>query len=177
MTPQFNTIEHAWITKAGLAAVVIMTEMGHRCGYVAVLPDHSLHGVGYYDETYALKDQKGTVPTTPEMVFDVHGGITFSGVPTLLKKLDEYDLNPWWFGFDCAHAGDAASPEYYTSMRREFPDKPFLWEPALGYGVHRDLEFCITHCESLAVQIKTMTAPRWLMWVRRAWAAVTTMPG
>jgi hypothetical protein len=147
--------------------------------------------VGYSDETFALLPPKpdtpigkrgvftllgaalsGTIARSPEMVFDVHGGITFSGElkhELLQEKLGKFD--PWWFGYDCAHAGDAASPEYYERMRQEHPTRPFMWEPVVG-GVHRDLDYCINECESLASQIRTLTAPRWRAWLRRVWAAV-----
>jgi hypothetical protein len=109
--------------------------MGHLCGYVGITSDHPLYGVDYSSETPALNRffeewKKQTVgdrgivsilcasmhtdhgALTPELFFDVHGGITFSGqggkYPT-----DEKDL--WFFGFDCAHAGD--TPENWTEDR------------------------------------------------------------
>ena len=57
----------------GYRCVVIMTDMGHRCGYVGVDNTHQFFGKDYSDTT------------TKEMIdkikdlFDVHGGITYSG--------------------------------------------------------------------------------------------------
>lgn len=35
MTIEYK-VEKQWITKSGLDAVIVMTSMGHRCGYVGV---------------------------------------------------------------------------------------------------------------------------------------------
>ena len=147
------TIEKDWTTVAGFRAVVLMGSLGHRCGYVGVPPGHPLHGIEYSSPCAALQEvsdeegigQRGIIPLViaacnpdrmlaPDVVFDVHGGITYSGegdypVPS--------DL--WWFGFDCAHHGDA--PDLGS---RRYGD--------CG-GVHRSLEYCEQQCESLAEQL------------------------
>lgn len=167
------TVEKDWITGAGMRAVVIMGSMGFRCGYVGVQPGHPLYGIGYSQETDALfplpEDEKlgkrsivaawcaassGRIPQTPEMAFDVHGGLTYSGgEPNYPVKSDL-----WWFGFDCGHAGDASSPEYMQAMREKYPESVGLWRQH-GGEVHRSLEYAADECESLAQQIidKTVT--------------------
>lgn len=113
-------IEKDWTTKAGLRAVVVMVDDGsHRCGYIAVPDGHSLHG-----EEYDAFD------------VDVHGGVTFSGHGSEGYPASGTD---WWFGFDCAHFGDA------TSYSRR--------------GVFRSLEFVEAECESLASQIIAKYTP------------------
>ena len=37
---------------------------------------------------------------SPDVLVDVHGGITFAG------KLKNEPLDLWWFGWDAAHMGD-----------------------------------------------------------------------
>ena len=93
-------VEREW-EHAGLkCAVVQAREAGNRCGYVRVPPTHSLHGKDY---------------DAPDV--NVHGGLTFSEVEPCV----EGDGTGWWFGFDCAHLGDAyndPNPDW-TSLSEE----------------------------------------------------------
>lgn len=163
-------VERDWITPAGLRAVVIMGDRGSRCGYVGVPKGHPLYGAEYGAETSALPTPsdtapigkrglitvlcaavEGRMPRSPEMAFDVHGGITYSGGD------DGYPVasDLWWYGYDCAHYGDAPSDEYRERMLAEYPDKPFMW--CDGDGIHRALDYCVGECESLASQIAEQT--------------------
>lgn len=144
-------LEKEWITKAGFLARAGMVNESHRCGYVAVGPDHPLFGVNYNEETDVLipPDENETVGkrspiillslsfggplTVPDVVMDVHGGLTYS-------EQDENDPNLWWFGFDCAHAGDLTM----THIKHDFTE-----------GEFRSLEYVIEECESLAEQLIT----------------------
>lgn len=156
-------VEKDWTTKAGFRAVVTMSDMGHHCGYVGLPKGHPLYGVEYNDPSPVLTMPPDDEPvgkrsaitllcaipermTSPEVVFDVHGSLTFSGggqYPVLS------DL--WWFGYDCGHAGDLPSPEYLQELRERYPGSPVKRE---GTGEFRSLEYCIDECESLARQIK-----------------------
>ncbi len=71
------TIARDWITEAGLRAVCLRVTLDHvplpaqmntewLCGYVEVPVGHPLHGKPYNAEA------------SPELAFDVHGGLTFS---------------------------------------------------------------------------------------------------
>jgi len=164
-------VEKDWITAAGLRAVVTNSERsGHRCGYVGVPSNHPLHGVEYMNPTAALPplsddEEIGkrslitalVVATSdnddarqcPDAVFDVHGGLTYSGEGDYPV---ESDL--WWFGYDCGHYGDGKSPEYLNAQRKRYPDSPFMWDDD---GEFRSLEYCVSECESLATQIAEKT--------------------
>ena len=122
------TVEKDWITEAGLRAVVVMTSMGHRCGYVGVPKNHPLSEKHYND----LSDPYP----------DVHGGLTYS------NRSPEYPVESdlWWFGYDCAHLWDAPSTQYLE----EHPDTHGFIE--MG-AIHRSLNYCISNCESLASQL------------------------
>lgn len=65
---------------------------GNWCGYAAVPPGHPLHG-----------------KSSEDTELSAHGGITFAegcgGFICHVPAEGEPD-NVWWFGFDCAHAGD-----------------------------------------------------------------------
>ena len=115
--------EKEWTTRAGLKAVVIAHDMGHRCGYVGVPEDHPWHGKGYDD-----------------VDLDVHGGLTYADARD--------DL--WWFGYDCAHLGDAADPDLMSDKY-----KTFSWSRALTFGgdTIKTLDFCVNECESMAAQL------------------------
>jgi hypothetical protein len=130
-------IEKDWTTDAGLRAVVIMGHLGHRCGYVGIPTEHSLYGVGHGDKTPHLKLD------SPEYVFEVHGGLTYSG-----NGREKYPVESelWWFGYDCGHAGDAPAPG------------PRMFAYYHEGDVHRTLEYCISECESLARQIMEKTS-------------------
>ena len=80
-------IEREW-AHVGLTCAVVQAREGmHRCGYVRVPPGHPYHGKSYDDVADV----------------SVHGGLTFAeGEPCTHD-----DGVGWWFGFDCAHAGDA----------------------------------------------------------------------
>lgn len=163
-----HVLEQDWTTKAGLRAVVLMTDVGHRCGYVAVDRDNPLHSVDYHTHCDALTVPPEDTPlgkrgimtvltydgtrASPDIVFDVHGGLTYSG------GSDNYPVaapDLWWFGYDCAHCDDAPSPEYVAQQKGLYPDKPFMWRD--HEGEHRTLEYCISECESLAQQIVEKT--------------------
>jgi len=124
----------------GYTYVVVMTQMGHRCGYVGISKSHPLHGVKYSDPHPALKrslvektpiGDRGIIPlvidafrhdddkdcVSPDVYFDVHGGITYS------DSLNDYpianDGSRWWFGFDCSHLGDAPDLQWLRDHGNE----------------------------------------------------------
>ena len=157
-------VERDWITEAGLRAVRLIANRSHRCGYVEVPVGHPLYGVGYCEATPALigidlesleLGKKSpililtggvnalpgeTIRRSPDVVFDVHGGLTFS------RGGGKYPVQSegWWFGFDCSHHGDG-------SMREDmnFPDD--------NYPV-RSEDYVVAECESLARQLANIGA-------------------
>lgn len=131
------------------------------CGYVAVPKEHPLHGYNYSvsrkiskpavaqvwdtsgedrEWTYGLYSEEFDCGfLSPEAVFRVHGGLTYSGdkCPT-----NDPDGN-WWFGFDCAHAGDFIP---YDGAVRDLVSRH-------DGDIYRDLTFVIAQCEHLAKQL------------------------
>lgn len=159
-----HDIEKDWTTKAGLRAIVLVCKSGerrtHRCGYVQVPEGHPLHGIEYGAPMTAIPKEaaenaklgkKGallaftagvnaldgeTIRRSPDVVFDCHGGLTYSGG-------DGYPAaGGWWFGFDCHHSGDGdIEPDPRWSDRG---------------GIVRELDYVIDECESLAAQMVAM---------------------
>ena len=91
-----------FMTAAGLPGLILRGPVGALCGYVGVLPNHPLHGIAYNEDTDLLGDALtermaqpigehppfpvlvaavlgGEVKRSPDVVFNVHGGLTFSG--------------------------------------------------------------------------------------------------
>ena len=111
----------------GLPCVVIALDMGHRCGYVGVPKEHPLYGKSYNDVIPNVKKSdlgeeligdRGVMSllfasldgedVRGDLYFDVHGSLTYSGDG---KKGYPVKAPVWWFGFDCAHAGDENRPQ------------------------------------------------------------------
>lgn len=155
-------LQRYWQTKAGLYAAIFWARGSHFCGYVRVPESHPLFGVPYSEVNESLrglalrnKDQPTEISAltlftatidadeelgfrlSPDVVLDVHGGITYSsGSQTYPVSLE----GPvWWYGFDCAHAGDK---QYGRMEELASPDDVF-----------RDEQFCIRQCEKLANQL------------------------
>lgn len=156
--------EKDWITASGLRAVVVicLRENGtksHRCGYVEVPKGNPLHGVKYNQPHASLKkfargdfeigkrgailaltagvhaEEGDVVRCSPDVAFNVHGGLTYSGGVGYPAPGDG-----WWFGFDCAHCDDGfIDPDEHHQHFN---------------GPERTLRYCVSECEDLATQIK-----------------------
>jgi hypothetical protein len=103
--------------------------LAHWCGYAGVDKSHKLYGVEYNSLFI------------PEAL-EVHGGLTYSDYM-------EYDPNHrWWFGFDCAHAGDY-SPGMFSLMSTAFLP--------LGEQTYRTLVYVKEQLMSLADQLADLS--------------------
>ena len=147
----------------GYKCAVIFHRMGHRCGYVGVPRDHPLYGK-HYDERLPInvedcpdlpvvnilaamcldtsKDKRINIAN----FFQVHGGITYA------KGEKNYPIESdglWWFGFDCAHAGD--SPDY-DKVQEYFGETPFRYNTP--DDVVRSLEYAVNETVNLATQLR-----------------------
>ena len=134
---------------AGLPCLAIRhPHSGHWCGYAAVPPQHPYHGRGQ-----------------EEVDVDVHGGLTYAKACHAdvchVPKPGEPD-NVWWFGFDCAHAGDLACIMLYqlkAGTGYPWPEKPYDHAVALAaddYRVdcYRTLDYVVVQTNYLAEQLR-----------------------
>jgi len=158
----------------GLRCVVVFTSMGHRCGYVGIDKEHPLFGKYYSSKCLKMADiedqpigKRGIIPifcageneselVSPDLYFDVHGSITFSG-----GNPSDYPVKSalWWFGFDCAHAGDESDYKQafdYGILSEDRLNALQSYRSCLG-GVHRSKEYVESECKSLADQLKKLT--------------------
>ena len=105
------------------------SEMGYANGYVAVSPDHPLHGIDY-DRVYDMTD------------ISVWGGLTFSETAEHCRawnsdciemiddgKFEDIPADWWVFGFDTMHFGD---------------------------GPHHDREWVISETRNLQMQLESI---------------------
>ena len=156
-------VERRWKTKHGHHAIVLMNDMGFRCGYVAVEPPHPLHSHSYHDPSPYLSapvdeqlGKRGIMPLfctqsddamrAPDVVFDVHGSLTYSAPCDGGMICHDGPENLWWFGFDAGHCDDAPAP---GSRMDHFAT----------HGVHRTEEYMVAECESLSEQLVTRVGP------------------
>jgi hypothetical protein len=154
-----------------LKCVVTFSNGGYRCGYVGISPEHPLFGIAYNTDIKSpelLQELKESTQgkrniidifcwdgeqTTPSMLFDVHGGITYS------EKGNRYpclQVDPiWWFGFDCAHYDDGK--DWPTRARYFVPKIPdYVYEIERQYltdEIVRTKEYVIQECRNLAEQL------------------------
>jgi len=139
-----------WVTEAGFRAIVYRIPGRHYCGYVGLPENHPLYGIEYSTPTNSIApaqegdeigkrgimtlitlslDENGF--SRPDIVFDVHGSLTYSGKGRY--PVDDGN-NLWWFGFDTAHCDD---------------DNPSI----------QNESYVFAECESLALQIRERTLP------------------
>jgi hypothetical protein len=124
--------------KTGLPCLAVRhRDYGHWCGYVGVTDQHPWYG----KDCDALNDNP-----------DVHWGLTYAdkcqpsddeskGI-CHVPAPGEPD-HVWWFGFDCAHSGDASPQDFaYWEKRGEVP-----------YANYRSLSFVKNQCKKLAEQL------------------------
>ena len=152
--PKEDNFEHAGLQCRICRHPILL----HYCGYVGVPKGHPLYGVELDQETPALQEALerlkrardvemtfaravavlvGEIKPTPQIVLEVHGGITYSGDRVPGEKSDGL----WWFGFDCAHAGDFVPKSYFEA-------------PDLFQGtVYRNYEYVRAQAERLADQL------------------------
>lgn len=151
--------------RTSLQCAIRRTKAGNLCGYVGVPPGHVFFGWDYHDDVrlrdeflkqrkvggdvssvdiflYALQGgpDNGTIPLG--MALRVHWGVNYAGeFPT-----DDPPCEAWWFGFDCAHAGDLV-----PGMMEFFSQFKLLREVT-----YRDLAYVKGQCELLAFQLRQL---------------------
>jgi len=161
----------------GLRCVISRTEhSGNLCGYVRIGEAHPLFGVGYHEKSDALAEaltqrtempigkmppmtlvlcsMDDDIPPTPDVVFDVHGGITYSGeYPcgwfVTSERSGALGFAPnegWWFGFDCAHCNDMSPGGHERHGWSVCRDE-----------VYRDMDYVKSETERLAKQLVELT--------------------
>lgn len=152
--------EKAWVDEStGYRCLAYRGPTGAWCGYVAIPESHPAHGLDYYSSGFDIEDllsERKTLSMARVQhainEISVHGGLTFARDCSPAQSQSD---GGWWFGFDCAHAGDFC-PNF------EDPDHPVLglgrptgWGSVITY---RTLEFVEAEISSLAAQLARIAA-------------------
>lgn len=175
-------IVEADFVSSGLRCVVIFGSLGHRCGYVGVPEGHFMFGKKYSDKFLDFEDVKGDevgkrgiipivcaldehpVLVSPDIYFNVHGSLTYSGPGNGKDKAGNTVGYPveselWWFGFDCAHYDDGVDIQQafkYGLVRAQDITDNYAAYTGLD-GIVRSQEYVEHECRSLAEQIAAAT--------------------
>lgn len=142
-------------TASDLICVLVRhPKFGHWCGYIAIPLGHPLYGKGYdaaHEAAPALR---------------VHGGFTYadSAAPPLAPYSGDYGkgLGLWWFGFDCAHAGDyspglrAFTASVMKAHGEKDPTSMFDWKK---HETYRDITYAERECRMAAKALAGLMAP------------------
>jgi hypothetical protein len=172
-----------------------MLVTGSLCGYVALTPEHPWWGKDYSEcvetppceprclDPSAIADAFPELPKVskrmaehmaepswscdhrPEVILDVHGGVTYAGPMQQIGNADERPQSfEWGFGFDCAHAGDLA-PLMDATLRfiylsqgpagvRHWKEHQRIMRP---YERYRTMSYVRKQVEGLAEQLAKVT--------------------
>lgn len=141
----------------GLPCLIVRGPAGALCGYVGVPEGHPLHGVGYSECPKGCGEDHCS--HSPESTINAHGGLTFADSCNPKAKEDRGICHKpapgepdhvWWFGFDCAHAGDFCpmfEGRYYTKSTLGMPTG---WGTVVEY---RNIAYVTEQCRGLAQQL------------------------
>jgi hypothetical protein len=167
--PWHNEPDRVDFESHGLPCLILRNRGGALCGYVAVPPEHPLHGVAHNEPCPALRERardrwgepvnSAVIPAflaacrpdedpRPEWAFSAHGGLTYSGACSgriCHVPREGQAENVWWFGFDCGHAGDLVPQQecLFGSFARGF---------SCG-GTYRSVDYVRAQVETLAQQL------------------------
>lgn len=112
--------------------IITFNDMGFRCGYVALDPDHLL-----YD-----KDCTSVYKESDPSYVTAHGGITFHDTHSIVKKILGYECLDKWLGFDAGHCYDLVD---LKSVHKYFPNlreakKDYVLEMAKLFERDREIK-------------------------------------
>lgn len=131
----------------GVPCLIVRGPMGALCGYAAVSEGHPYYSKGYSECVVKKCKKKDCYSHSPRL--KVHGGLTFADFCHEDGKICHVALpgepeKVWWFGFDCAHAGDLL-PKW--NEKREF-------EGLRGFGdIYATIDYVKREVEHLAEQL------------------------
>lgn len=152
-------VKETGTTKEGYRYVILFVNGSHHCGYVSIGRDHPFFGIDYdtpikefaeqakkveigkkssFVVFSAMSDEYEVNPS-PSVLIDVHGGLTFASNGSKDYPIESSE-DDWWFGFDCAHAGDLTMRDG-SSQFAERGD------------VFRDVDYVREECFSMSAQL------------------------
>ncbi len=140
---------------------------GALCGYVGIPETHRAYGLNYWGDSMKYMGKKVISKRKLKHSklrkdmnnLDVHGGLTFSNFCGKSDDESKYichvgDGEPWWIGFDAAHAWDI-SPAMDARLK-SFGFDQDLSTLITKQCAYRDLSYVENEVRSLARQLKAM---------------------
>ena len=129
----------------GYPCLAVRGPVGAWCGYVGIPPTHPL-----YERNYDFIHEHADIR--------VHGGLTFTGhcdkgaspERGICHVPEAGEAEPWWVGFDTAHAGDRCPGMEATMASLKVP-----WGKWHEPDVYRDLSYVVGQIKDLSGQLKT----------------------
>ena len=106
-------------TYKGYEYLVTFTDMGHRCGYVALPSGHKLEKNSMYRYDSDAKEDTIKIDIkvnddSIDNIIDCHGGVTFFSNDNGLKSLLKNSCTDMWIVFDCVHSYDLRNREAFV---------------------------------------------------------------
>ncbi len=141
-----------WVDEATGYPCLIVRQHRHGalCGYVGVTEIHPWFGINY---NQSFSGDEDDYDTTPELLINVHGGLTYSDFcqennkeHAVCHTSTSQEDRVFWFGFDCVHWGDL-SPAYGRFMPKSTGD------------IYRNIEYVKREVRSLAQQLHKLQSP------------------
>lgn len=163
----------AWDLPNGLHAVIRRNPMGGWCGYVGVPPSHPWHKHSYNDKAKPDKallnrrvdvnelsvislfcasmsdDKPDRTGLRMDLAVRVHGGVTFAG---RIPPEHQGRVDHWYFGFDCAHAGDSL-PGLLQHLSNSY------WDIVERHNVYRNESFVRSETAHLSEELLNLPLP------------------
>lgn len=95
--------------------LVVLNTLGHRCGYVAIPPNHKYANTPLKKYEFLKNGQQ--YYDYDSLNIECHGGLTFMSPDHGLKALLSTPCTDQWIGFDCGHCNDKSD---YDAMEKYF---------------------------------------------------------
>lgn len=99
--------------------IIVLNVNGHRCGYIALPPEHKYSKTPMEERDFLGSGRKRPHWDYDGLDIDCHGGLTFMAPNHSLKDLIDVDCNEMWIGFDCGHSDDMCDIEAYRKYYGE----------------------------------------------------------
>jgi hypothetical protein len=102
--------------------LIILNTLGHRCGYVALPPEHKYSKTPSEERKSRVSDKIYKHWDYDSLDIECHGGLTFMSPKNALKNLLDIPCDDIWIGFDCGHFNDKCDTE---AFRKYFGEEEF----------------------------------------------------
>jgi len=139
----------------GYEYLIVLNTNGHRCGYVAIPPEHQFSNTPEKERQF-MGGKKYKHYDYDSLDIDCHGGLTFMAPDHGLKDLLDVPCNDMWIGFDCGHYGDACDIEAYKKYFGDTnaEDKESFFKAFQGLGdTVKSFNYTKKQCEYIIDQL------------------------